>query len=308
MPEMPKPMEPVLRLRKTRGVADVLNDTFRFLRQNYAPVGKSLLLIAGPATVLSAVSGSMMQILTFGFQPAQSEALAASLGLSFLGAVVLGIVAAVLTATVSTSAVMLYQERGPGGFDVRDVWARTKAYFWRIMLGFLLLFFMILAGFLVLLIPCLGAVGYLVGFVHFGVVFSIYLPMLMRERVGYLAGLRRCRMLMRGYWWPSFGVVLVAFIIYLLLGMWANVPYYTVLFLSGWHGLEGGGVGAGYSLALVTASIVAALVGTLLYSILYTAVTLHYFNLVERKERVGLRRRVEALGPPARPGPEVTDG
>lgn len=294
-----------IRLRKVRGVADVLNATFQFLRQNYAAVGKSLLLIAGPPTVLASASGSIYQVFAFGLAGGALPGM--GLGLSALMMFLMGVLSLTLTATVATGLVTLYLTDGPEGLAVRRVWTFTRSVFWRVLLALLLLGVVLVLGMLIVIVPCLGALGYLAGFFYFAVVFSVLVPMLLNERVGIFEALGRCRRLVRGYWWPTCGVLVVAVILYLLISLWTTIPYYTMLMLTTLHGIEGSAPGSLTSLGLVATSVVAGLCGTVLYSIPYTAAAVHYYNLVERKARVGLRERVEALAPaPAGPSPSAS--
>ncbi len=294
------PSEPIIELRKVRGVGDVLNDTFRLLRQNYETVGKSLLFIVGPVAVLSSVSGAMVQFVGFTFSPdvgsqAGVPTSALALVLMVLLAVVFGITAGVLAVAVVNGLVMLYQERGPGGFDVRDVWVAAKAHFWKTLGVFMLMFFLFVGLLVLVFIPCLGAFAFLAGTLYLSVLFLVLFPMLVREQIGIFDGMRRCRYLVKGFWWPSLGVLVVAAIIYMLMGTVFSVPYYVALVVSGLHMLEADGGGAAYGLVLVLTNIIGSLGGVLLYSIPLTAMSVQYFNLVERKERVGLLARIDAL-------------
>ncbi len=292
--------EPVIRLRQVRRGADVLNDTFRLLRQNYAAVGKSLLFIVGPVVVLSSMSGAMIQLIGFTFSPdvaSQAEIISSGVSLlvMVLVAVVFSITAGVLAVAVVNGAVVLYQDRGPGGFDVRDVWMLAKARFWKILGTVLLLGLCFAVSLVIVFIPCLGGVGYLVGAVYFAVALSPLFAVLVREETGIIDGIRRSRYLVKGHWWPTFGVLAVAGLIYLLMGTVFTLPYYVALFVTGLHTVEAQSVSAVYSLLLVGTSVLASVGSTLLYSIPLTAASIQYFSLVEHKERTGLLAQIEAL-------------
>ncbi|MFQ5571289.1 MAG: hypothetical protein ACE5G0_16555, partial [Rhodothermales bacterium] len=107
--------EPAIELRQVRGASDVLNVTFRFLRQNYKTMGKSLLFIVGPVIVLASVSGAMMQLLQFSLIGGEATDAALTGGMfvfAMLLGVIFGMAAGVLSILVVTSTVILYQDYG----------------------------------------------------------------------------------------------------------------------------------------------------------------------------------------------------
>lgn len=292
--------ESVINLRKVRDVGDVLNDTFRFIRQNIRVLGKSLLFIAGPAIVLSSVPAAMLQISGFGFDPTDPTGAAVSgplIGLYVVLAVVFSIAASVLSVAIVHSTVMLYQDYGPGGFEVQDVWAMTKEHFWTILLAMLLIGLIATVPILIVVIPCLGILAYMVGLVYFMVSITPLFPMLVREQIGIIDGMKRSMALVKEHWWATLGVVFVAFIIYSMLGGLFMVPYYIFFFINMMHTIDATSVSPLIHVGMVVSSAVGSLGTILLYSIPLIATALHYFNLVERKERTGLMTAIEAIDP-----------
>ena len=292
--------ESVINLRKVRDVGDVLNDTFRFIRQNIRVLGKSLLFIAGPAIVLSAIPSAMLQVSGFGMDPTDptGATMAGSLmGLYLVLVIVFSMAASVLSVTVVHSTVMLYQDYGPGGFEVQDVWEMTKTHFWTILLAILLIAVMVMVPAIIAIIPCLGGLAYIVGLVYFMVSIAPLFPMLVREEIGIVEGMKRSMALVKEHWWATLGVVFVAFIIYSMLGGLFMVPYYIFFFINMMHTIDGTSVNSLIQIGMVVSSAVGSLGTVLLYSIPLVAIALHYFNLVERKERTGLMTAIEAIDP-----------
>lgn len=292
--------EAVINLRKVRDVGDVLNDTFRFIRQNIRVLGKSLLFIAGPAIVLSAVPSALLQISGFGLDPTNPTGATMSgpsFGLFIVLAVVFSITASVLSIAIVHSTVMLYQDYGPGGFEVQDVWVMTKEHFWIILLAMLLIGVIVMVPIIIVIIPCLGALAYFVGLVYFMVTLAPLFPMLVREQIGIIDGMKRSMGLVKEHWWATLGVVFVAFIIYSMLGGLFMVPYYIFFFINMMHMVDATSVSPLIQVGMVVSSAVGSLASILLYSIPLVALALHYFNLVERKERTGLMTAIEAIDP-----------
>jgi len=299
-----------IEFRQVRDVGDVLNVSFQFIRQNYLILGKGLLFIVGPFLILSSIFGTLIQILGMNLDP---NALSGAELISSLGSffaiwsvtVVLGLIATSFSVLVINGYIVLYQDYGPEGIELRDIWAMIKAHFWRVTGAAFSVVLVLIIGFPVLIIPCLGAIVYLCGFVYLLVAFSLAFPMLVREKVGVYEALRRSLALVKGYWWPTCGVLFIAGIVYAVLSTLFSTPYYMVLFSSGFFSLDGSEPGPVSSLSLIVTGLIASVGTTLLYSVPLVASAFQYYSLVERKERTGLMERIDALdesAPPPSPG------
>lgn len=289
----------VITLREVRSATEVLNATFRFIRQNALILGRSLLYINGPVVVLSLVFTSFFQIrfLSLGqMVEASGEELLAEMGPAFLGmagGVILGILSSILAVLIVLGIMLLYQDRGPEAFDVPDVWRLVKRDFWR-MLGTGLVFWLaFLLPVVIVIVPCLGVLAYLAWVLYAATTFSLIFPMRMREDIGLWRGVQRCRDLVRDHFWSTLGVLFLAFILYSVLGTVFTFPSSVIAFLYGLHGGDPGGTW--YEAGLVVASVVGGIGTTVLYCIPLVALAFQYFNLVERKEHVGLMGRVERM-------------
>lgn len=303
---------PIIKLRAVRDVGDVLNDTFRFARQNAGPLAKSLLFIAGPFTIPTALGSVLMQYANAGLDPVSMTGgdLVSWMG-TFFGAFLLvwmfGTVASALSMGVVYGAMRLYETNGPGSFDVGDLWAEAKAHFWKILGSILLLSLFFGVGILIVIIPCLGIIAYVVGVVYFAVVFAIFFPMLVHEEIDVIDGIKRARFLVKEHWWETFAICLIAGIIIAILSILFSIPYYIVMGTAGLLSLQSGPVDIDglTGVLMVICGLISTLGGTLLYGILFTATGLQYFNLVEQKERPGLMAQIDALDTPAASGPNA---
>ena len=298
--------------RQARDAGDVLNITFQFLRQNVVKLGKSLLFFVAPAMALATALSTQLQ--SSMIDP--DSAIGINLGV--LGVVyALSLLASVLAVTVVYGYIILYQDYGPDGFDLRDVWHVTLVRFFRILGTMLFLMFLVFVGYIALAIPMVlliaagtafggvGTVGAILVSVllvfaflgliaYFAVILSLIFPMRMREPIGVWAATGRCFKLVKNNWWATFAVLFVAFLVYLVLSIAVGLPYYMLYFSGGFMTLEGGGPPV--TGLLVALSVVASVGGALLYSVPLTATAFQYFSLVERKERTGLMGRIDAVG------------
>ncbi len=301
-----------IEFRQARDAGDVLNITFQFLRQNVVKLGKSLLFYVAPVMALATALSTQFQ--SSMFDP--DSLIGVNLGL--LGVVYfLSLLVSVMGVTVVYGYIMLYQDYGPDGFDLRDVWHMAMVRFFRILGTMLFLMFLVFVGYIAMVIPMVliiaagsafggaGTVGailvsvllvfaFLALIAYFAVILSLIFPMRMREPIGVWAATGRCFKLVKNNWWATFAVLFVAFLIYLVLSIAVGLPYYMLYFSGGFMTLEGGGPPV--SGLLVALSVVASVGGALLYSVPLTATAFQYFSLVERKERTGLMGRIDAVG------------
>lgn len=301
-----------LDFRRIRTVGEVLNSTFVFLRHNTEKLGKSLLYYLAPVAALMATFSTLTQ------SSLTNPDTLLGFDVSLLFLIFFSVMVTMSVAvTVVHGYLMLYQDRGPEGFDVGDVRRLLAAKFFRIFGTMFFMLFLAFVGYMVSLVPLallagmavafagLGTVavfvvsfvmvlGYLGFLAFFVVTLSLMLPMRMREPIGLWAAAGRCFRLTRNNWWATFGVVFVATLLYFMLSLVLNIPYYILTIGGDLHAADAG-TGTLYSGLLVALNVVATVGGMFFYSVPLTAMALQYFNLVERKEMKGLLQRIEAI-------------
>ena len=307
----------VVDFRKERDFGDVLNITFTFIRENYLLLGKSLLFILGPVTFLASLGniGFLSSALSPDvlLDPTEDSALETIgiLGLFYLLSAVAGVLMMVVGVLVVYSFMVLYQDYGPAGFTVSDVWANVKsnfgAVFWTMLvlillfvLSYGLIFVPIFLGSMagsgagIALMSALFILVWLFAFIYYGVALSLVFPMRMREQVGAWESVRRSIWLVRDNWLSTFSIVFVSMIIYGVIASILSVPAYMLMFLETLHA-AGEQSPPWYRLPLMAGSLIGSSLGSLLYSIPLLAIGFQYFNLVEKKEKIGLKQRIEKL-------------
>ena len=289
----------VIELWKVRDVGDVLNVTFEFIRQNYKTLGKSLLFIVGPVTALT-MAGVTMMIFGIGTLDSTNAAdgvlSVGLLGMGFLLLMTFGIILQVLPSLVVNAFGVLYQDHGPGVVEVADVWHLSKRRFWAFLGALILIGIMGVVIGAISIIPCLGAIVYLIGSFYIAVTFSLVYPMLMRERIGVFDALSRCVKLVKSSWWATCGVVFLANFIYIMAIGICFVPLLLASTVADFNDLDFFESGY-FQVVLVLVGVVGLLVFVLLRAVPELAVMFQYFNLVERKERPGLMAQIDAIDP-----------
>jgi hypothetical protein len=129
----------VIEFHRTRDFSRKLNATFEFVKQNFKPLSKSILLIAGPSVLIAGVlMGSLMSefnvFSTLG-RAGQAEDLELRFSsISFWLEIVLMMIFYTLAAVMNVATVynymVLYDEKKSNVIQVSEVWARVRATFW----------------------------------------------------------------------------------------------------------------------------------------------------------------------------------
>jgi hypothetical protein len=286
---------PYIEFRHERTVTDVLNATFVFLRDEFRSLALSLLYIVGPVVIVSAflTAGTQQGMWGALFDPeawATGDDPFEDFTALYLIGVLLASIASFLALAVCYSYAMLYEESGPGPFEPREVWRRLVSDF-RLYLSTSLWIVLVFVGLMLLnVIPCLGTLAFLFLLAYLLPAMMLAYPARLDRREGFWPALRRCRMLLKGEWWPAFGLVLVTFIVVMIVG-----TAVAVVVASGF-GLVTQLIGSGVIAQLVSVVLsLLSIVSYVAYVLPAVAFVIHYFNLVEQREGIALEARIEQM-------------
>jgi hypothetical protein len=139
----------------------------------------------------------------------------------------------------------------------------------------------------------LGLIAVLVGAVYLWVGFTVAVPVLLTEGVKGSKALRRSLDLIRGRWWPTFGLVLIGLLL-------ASVIGGIVSGLAQAFALTSGGDQSVAEIVVLTVSGTIAAMVTLPFKAAYSTVL--YFDLRVRKEAFDLQLLAKQLGIDVREG------
>ncbi len=280
-----------IKLYEQRDFGDKINATFTFLRQNFIPLGKSLLYIAGPVIVvvgiISALNATRLFFNDGDFSEQEAFSFAGSMGLISLftmlsGALVIGIV---------YSYFSLYAERDDyDNISVSEVWARTQAHLLPILLSLVIMTILIIVGFVFLIIP---------GFILLAALSFIFI-LQVKERLSFGEAFSRCFRLVSDHYLSTLGLLLVMIMLQAIVGSIFGIPLLLITGASAFFSTSTGYDLQDSSVATQALFIIAQVVSTLgsqfLYSIFLIAIGYQYGNLVEKKEAAGLMQDIDSLG------------
>jgi len=306
--------------RRERDFGTKVSTTFEFITAQFRPLMKCLAYFVLPPALLFGVGlglvfNGFMSMVPLGGSRLSGPGLGgmtlgifSGFGLAFLGAML-----AFLLISSTVYGFVRVRMNTPAQQEVQpaQVWAYMRPRLGRVVLAWLLFLGLGIVAMLVmgLFVGLMGAVlGQSPGFavllmflvfiplVWAVVALSLYFPALWIEDTDVWTALRRCFYLVYGKWWSSFGLYFVVAFIQSFLSYLFAIPMYGVIMLKA---LRIPGFDSGI-LSIATVSLYS--LGLIFTSVLtLVAMLFQYFNLVERKEGLGLRLMVNSLGQTAAP-------
>ncbi|OFY86917.1 MAG: hypothetical protein A3F72_00755 [Bacteroidetes bacterium RIFCSPLOWO2_12_FULL_35_15] len=302
-----------INFRQVRDFGETFNVTVKFLRQNFKLFFQSLIFIAGPFILISAIAGafyqsSAIEISTLGRGSSGNPL--AQYGWSFLIFMLSAIVSGIVLIGTTFSFMINYMEKGPNSFSVNDVATKLLQNSGKILSVFFvltllsLLIIAVLVGIVIGLttaVPVLGILfalafvfGMLILFPPLMWQLSVVYLVKMQEDKGVFESFGRTREVMHGNFWWTWVIVVCSAIAIGIVGFVFTLPqiiYQMILLLS--HIKNGGGE---TPLAFLIVATICTFCSTILYSALYVINAFHYYSLAEAKDGVGLMERINEIG------------
>lgn len=275
-----------------RDFGEKINATFAFIRQNFVPLSKSILFIAGPFILLVAVVAGIYQATLMGAVGTNPDAfdISAVMTQGSLSSFLSLFVSALLV-TVVYAYLVLYTERTDyQNITVSDVWDKAKRYYLPMVLSVFVYSVLIVFGFLLLIIP---------GFILLAALSLIFIIQ-MKEDISFGSAFGRSFKLVSDNYLSTLGLIFVMTVLVSIIGVIVTLPIGLILGVPTLFSLSGGeafsdGEGA-VKVLFIVFQVVSSLVSYLLYAILLIAVAFQYANLVEKKEAAGLMESVGSIG------------
>lgn len=305
-----------IELHKTRDFSNKLNATIEFIKENFKPLCKSMLYIAGPFVILGSlfitkIFGDVFLMIgndMSGVGPDESQLI--NMGVFGLGAVIFLLLGSTVLIAVVYEYIIIYEKQG-AGIEVGEVYARVKKSFWSVLGTMVLYAVLFVAAYILLIIPAavLGSLNpvltifsvlaFYIGAMYVAVTFSLVFIIRIYEGAGFTTAFRRSFKLIKGKWWSTFGLLLVTSLIQSVISSIFFIPWYANLIVHMMHNMEAG-VFAEPSLIFqiinYTTLLLYMVSNYLLYSIPLLAIAFQYFNLAEMKEARGLMDKINTFG------------
>ena len=287
--------------RRLRDFGQKFSASFEFIGAHWRGLGQAMLYLVLPAAILQGIVSALLQKQVFaqalrgtgtGMGKLQQLTMLDGMYQSpiyWINVAISGIFIMFLVLTVYAYVrCCLRPVPSPASITVGEVWAVVKSEFIGSYLSYFALLMLIIIGFFLLGIPGL----YLL------VAFSLFYITKVVEGTGFVTTCQRCLQLVRGKWWSTFGLIVVmSFALGLVLAVVGSVVGGLSYFAAKQVGfLQTDDASSSLVLFTVITSALTGLLNLLIYPPLLLALAFQYFNLVERRDGVGLRNMVSQLG------------
>lgn len=317
-----------IHFQRARDFSSKINATVVFITQNYKSLTKSIIYIAGPpvlvcSLLLSSFMGDFFKVMMgAGRNPEQFQSY--FLTTSFWAQVILMfifmLVSYVAIIATTNNYLILYEEQKTNNIDINDVWARVRDSLGMYFVTCLLMGLVIVAAYVVLIIPIVilgaispfliffGVVFFIVAAVYFMVGSSLVFAVRSFEKKGFFPAVMRSFFLVRGKWWSTFGLTMILSLLVGIVSYVFSVPASIIQAVSGLHSVQSGtfeGPTGVVGTIVFILNALAYLCQLLLYLVPNIGLAFQYFNLVELKEAKGLMSDIQTFGQaPTAPTPE----
>ncbi len=279
--------EQKIELRKVRDLGDNLNDTFHFIKQNLKPLLVSFLCLAGVFMLLAAIFSRLYQKDTgnlleqiMGTGAFKNGSPSQVFNVHFF----LVLLFAWINIVAMQVAVIAYMKF----YELHDGATPTIDEVFKIFISYLPA--LVIYNLIIVLVMAIGLAFCILPGIYFLVVFTPFPCVIMLEEQSFGSAFSRCFDLIKENFWISLGIYLLVYIIYsfsatiitAIVGAITGLLYYfTTKDLN------------------ATVEIVSSILNVfsfLFYIIYCVSVTLHYYNLAERRDGVGMMRKLDSIG------------
>lgn len=294
--------------RRERDFGQKISATFEFIGGHWRGLGRVMLYLVLPAVLLQGIVSVLLQLQMGntvqgalrnqtpglgGIMRMQGSLLGSLSGspIYWLGILLGNALFTLVVLSVYGYVVVLLHRRTPGPeVTVAEVWAVVRNEFLGVFFSSWGVFLAIGIGFFLLAVPG----------IYLSVALSLFFIVKVAEGTGFGAAFSRCISLTKGKWWSTFGVIFIMMVLVymVLIGIGTAVSLFSGGLVFMLHASR-----EQSPLFTIIVTCFSSVLMLLIYPPLLLVLAFQYFNLVERKDGLGLRRMVDSLG--QTPAPQV---
>lgn len=309
----------LIEFHRARDFSRKMNVTFEFIKQNFKPLFKSLLFIAGPPALI----GSMMMGSIAGDFISLTQNLAsnpeafgnlfttATFWVQLLFAFVFLLISGVITIATINNYILLYGEKKSTQIEVSEVWERVRITFWSYLGSTILFFVLFTTAYIVSIIPAaflMKGSPFLSVLTIFGLILVLFYAAISLaltffiqsyEKKNFFSAIIRSNRLVRGKWWSTFGLLVILSLIVSTVSYVFIAPWYFITIVDTLHNTSTGVVketSTSWDVLTILFFTLYYLAQFMLASLPNIGIAFQYFNLVELKESKGLMDQIKTLG------------
>jgi hypothetical protein len=275
---------PYIQFKKRRELGEILSDTFAFVRSTYKQLFQALIRTSLIPLMLVVLASVYYQYLSIDLLANSGTDIALGLG----GLLLASLLFYATAGSTVYSFIRHYDLGQSTEVNLDQVVPEAKSKIGPMIGLYLVTYVMLILGFVFFLIP---------GF-YFLVPLAVVIPLMVLRDTTVFAAVKQSFQLISGYWWVTFGTIMVLVIVIGVMSFAFSVPallYTLIKFIV--NSSEVGSfaeAGKGDFIYLVLNAFGTA-ASNLLSIVLLVALAFIYFDLDEEKNRTGLRQKIEEL-------------
>lgn len=271
-----------IELRERREIGTILSDSFTFIRINKNLLWNVLLKTSGIFFLLSIVLAGL-------YQYANISSWGTSDPLSLFVLVFLMMFSGILFYASISAAIYSFMENyivTKGNVQEEIVIQQARSNIGAIVLLSIVSAIIMFCSFIFFIIP---------GF-YVAVPITLVIPIFCFRKLGKIDSIHAAFKLVSGYWWITFGTILITYIVFLIITFVFQLPSSVYLGLKTFFSAAGGdGDLSGDFIYLILATLSSAS-SNLISIMIVISIGLIYFDLDEEKNRTGIKAKLEELG------------
>ena len=282
--------------KKERDLGAIINDTFKFIRENWKAYFNTIVKIAGPFILVGAIVMVFALSSFSGFfsnldnnNPDEVFGVMTNM-FSWMGILLLvGGLVYVIVSAASLYFIKSYVENR-GTVDFNEVRTNTFKNFWNFLGLGVLMILIIIVGFMLCYLPG----------IYFAVVLSLATSILAFENKGIGDSISHCFTLIKGQWWTTFGVLFVVNLLVGILGSVFSIPafiYQMVKMATSFGENDPTAMMSLFNDPIYIALNVLSYVGKFILSAITLIATVFiYYDLNEQKNLTGTLEKIDSIG------------
>jgi hypothetical protein len=283
---------PKIVLYKEREFGEVFNVTFAFIKQEFRPLGRAILVFILPFILIQGILGAIIQTSMMGSLKT-FNILTDGIGAFYLNMIrqiwplwILLLVVYTMIFSTIASYLKLYNQSDEE-ITIAALGNEIKKCFFPVLAGSILTGIVVMVGFVFCIIPG----------IYLGVSLSVFLIAMVIEQRGIGDAFSRSFQLVQIQWWWTFLLLFVTVIMMYIVTLVFQVPAMIIGFGSVFHNLQThtNPMEVFGPVYIIYTSVISA-IQQLLYIVPIFFVAFQYFNLVEIRDKNSLNQKINAIG------------
>lgn len=202
---------------------------------------------------------------------------------------------------------VLYSRSEDGVISLSDVWQKFKndaggLFGYQLLLGLII---GIASGVIMLLIALLSqasiaiavilGIVFAIGVIYISIPLSIYLMVYASEKTNFITTFKRSFELVKTKWWLTFGLIIIVGLIQMTMASIFGIPQFIYLAVKGFTALSNSEPSGFNNILMGVFSLISTLGSSWLNILLAVFIGIHYYSLVEQKDKTSLLNRIDSI-------------